>query len=280
MRYLVPALLAFSLTACVQPYGPRDPYGDYGGYYPYDPPPPGSQYPQGRYEPSRDPYGYDPYRAVGTEPFWSLTITPEEMRFESPDGRPVVESTPRKSEGYSGPSYRGRRIAVNILRRECSDGMSDRRYPDEVQVYVDGRQYRGCGAPARFFDGQWDEGYGSYTDTSRGYEQVSFPLERTNWRVTRVNGLAVPSGGYYMNFLPGGQVNAKFGCNEMNGSYRQYGETLDLQGGLQMTRMACPDMSFESRASNILSRPLRVAMDGDRVTFSNDLGRIEAVRAR
>ena len=41
---------------------------------------------------------------------------------------------------------------MNIVHRQCSDGMSDRTYPDTVHVRVDGRQrYRGCGAPIAYF---------------------------------------------------------------------------------------------------------------------------------
>ena len=40
---------------------------------------------------------------------------------------------------------------MNIVHRPCSDGMSDRTYPDTVNVTVDGRAYRGCGADAAFF---------------------------------------------------------------------------------------------------------------------------------
>ena len=37
-------------------------------------------------------------------------------------------------------------IGVNIVKnQQCSDGMSDRVYPDKVQVTVDGRRFEGCG---------------------------------------------------------------------------------------------------------------------------------------
>ena len=277
MRYLVPLVLAATLTACVQPYGQRDPYG-YDPYG-YPPPPP----PQGQ-----DPYGYDrspaseAYRAVGTEPFWSLTLDARDMRFESANGLRVSEPTPRVQGGFAGDIYRGRRIVVNIVHRECSDGMSDRRYPDQVQVYVDGREYRGCGGPERMYQGGWEQGYGDsgYGDPGYGYDNRAARIDRTNWRVTRINGLQVPSGSYYINFLPERRVTAKFGCNEMNGSYRFAGDRLDFGGGLATTRMACPDMSFETRANNVFARPLRVEVRDDEVSFSNDLGRIDAVRAR
>jgi uncharacterized membrane protein len=34
---------------------------------------------------------------------------------------------------------------VNIVHGRCSDGMSDRAYPDKVQVTVDGRRFNVCG---------------------------------------------------------------------------------------------------------------------------------------
>ena len=34
---------------------------------------------------------------------------------------------------------------MNIVHATCSDGMSDRIYPDKVQVDVDGQRFDGCG---------------------------------------------------------------------------------------------------------------------------------------
>jgi uncharacterized membrane protein len=47
--------------------------------------------------------------------------------------------------GIAGEIYQTPRINVNIVHGECSDGMSDRVYPDKVQVSVDGKQFHGCG---------------------------------------------------------------------------------------------------------------------------------------
>ena len=45
--------------------------------------------------------------------------------------------------GIAGEIYQTPRINVNIVHGACSDGMSDRVYPDKVQVTVDGRQVNG-----------------------------------------------------------------------------------------------------------------------------------------
>ena len=87
-----------------------------------------------------------PYRATGTEPFWGLLIDPINITFTAPDTAPITQPTPSPINGFAGPIYQTPRIGVNIVRgQQCSDGMSDRAYPDKVQVTVDGRQYNGCG---------------------------------------------------------------------------------------------------------------------------------------
>jgi uncharacterized membrane protein len=87
-----------------------------------------------------------PYRALGTEPFWNLLIDERDITFIQPDAQPLRQPTPRPINGLAGPIYQTARIHVNIVKNQrCSDGMSDRVYPDRVQVTVDGRQYNGCG---------------------------------------------------------------------------------------------------------------------------------------
>ena len=85
------------------------------------------------------------YRAVGTEPFWALAIDEREITFTAPDAQPVRHPRPRPIIGIAGEIYRTPRIGVNIVHAQCSDGMSDRTYPDKVQVDVDGRRFEGCG---------------------------------------------------------------------------------------------------------------------------------------
>ena len=46
----------------------------------------------------------------------------------------------------------GRANAKAVVHAPCSDGMSDRTYPDKVEIRVDGQVYRGCGAYAVVFE--------------------------------------------------------------------------------------------------------------------------------
>jgi len=86
-----------------------------------------------------------PYHAVGTEPFWGLLIDEHDLTFTQPDAQPIRQPTPRVIHGIAGEIYQTPRINVNIVHAKCSDGMSDRTYPDKVQVTVDGRRFEGCG---------------------------------------------------------------------------------------------------------------------------------------
>ena len=86
-----------------------------------------------------------PYHAVGTEPFWNLLIDEHDLTFTLA-GMPVVtQPTPKVIIGFAGEIYQTPRINVNIVHGQCSDGMSDRVYPDKVQVTVDAHHFEGCG---------------------------------------------------------------------------------------------------------------------------------------
>jgi len=87
-----------------------------------------------------------PYRAIGTQPGWTLLIDSHDLTFIPADGQNVIrQPTPPPIIGIAGEIYNTPRIHVNIVHTQCSDGMSDRTYPDKVQVDVDGRRLNGCG---------------------------------------------------------------------------------------------------------------------------------------
>jgi len=86
-----------------------------------------------------------PYHALGTEPFWNLLIDEKNLTFVEPEKQPITQPTPAVIHGIAGEIYQSPRINVNIVHAQCSDGMSDRVYPDKVQVTVDGRRFEGCG---------------------------------------------------------------------------------------------------------------------------------------
>ena len=86
-----------------------------------------------------------PYHAVGTEPFWDVLIDEHDVTFTLSGSQPIRQPVPRPIIGIAGEIYQTPRINVNIVHGQCSDGMSDRVFPDKVQVTVDGRRFNGCG---------------------------------------------------------------------------------------------------------------------------------------
>ena len=198
-----------------------------------------------------------PYRAVGTEPFWSLIIDERDVTFIPAGGEPIRQPRPQPIIGIAGEIYQTPRINVNIVHATCSDGMSDKSYSDRVQVNVDGRHFEGCGGDA----------------------MAPVGLAGTNWHVETVNGRPTPPQGEYYVRFEGDRVSAKFGCNGMSGTYSENGNSLTI-GPMAATRMFCPDpaMSFENQGGTILSGPVSVTSNGDRMTLSNANGRIELRR--
>lgn len=249
---LVP--FALGLAACQ-----TNPYGPVGYPAPYPGP----------------PVDRSDYRAIGTEPFWDLTISNNLVFTDRGSNLSVVQPTPMVQNGIAGEIYNSPRIRVNIVHSQCSDGMSDRTYPDTVQVTVDKRLYRGCGAPASFFLEVDERGNPNMVSALPGPVTT---LERTRWRVARVNGRPVPRQGDYHVDFDGGRILAKFGCNAISGPYSQSGTTLD-PGALISTRMACPNMAIETQASAILDQTMTIAVIGrNRLALSSSAGTIDLVR--
>jgi uncharacterized membrane protein/heat shock protein HslJ len=199
------------------------------------------------------------YRAVGTEPFWDLTIDERQMVFtDRGNNVQVSQPTPRVIVGFAGEIYQTPRLNVNIVHAQCSDGMSDRTYRDKVQVDADGHHYNGCGG---------------------GAVEPAAGLAGTSWHVVSINGRPTPAIGDYSLRFDQGRLAAKFGCNNMSGTYSQGPDMLSL-GPVMATRMACPDMSLETQGGAILNQPMTMSWSGgDRLTLSNAAGRIELSRS-
>ena len=95
---------------------------------------------------SHPPPAPPPYRAVGQSADWTLIIDDRYLTFiGAPGSAPILQPSVKPIIGIAGEIYQTPRINVNVVHARCSDGRSDRSYPDSIQLTVDGRQYRGCG---------------------------------------------------------------------------------------------------------------------------------------
>ncbi|MES2987277.1 MAG: META domain-containing protein [Pseudomonadota bacterium] len=191
------------------------------------------------------------YRAVGTEPFWSLTIGPRTTTFEAPGQRPVVAATPKVIHGFAGEIWQGKRIGVNTVHKQCSDGMSDRTYRNSVTVTVDGRRYEGCG--------------GGVVDQTASPAPPRNLLLEGDWSIQSINGRNVaPRTSPTINFR-GQSVSGNASCNRFNGSFDFARGRLNV-GPLASTRMACLNRAVNAQESSVL-QILR-----ERLTVSSNRG--------
>jgi uncharacterized membrane protein len=97
------------------------------------------------------------FNLVGTEPFWAVQIATEAKTatFSRP-GEPDLDiGFPVESKGEGGATVLTSTspdgdIVMTLTKKECSDGMSDRKYPYEASVAYKGRTLKGCGASKQF----------------------------------------------------------------------------------------------------------------------------------
>ena len=196
-----------------------------------------------------------PYRAVGTEPFWSLTIDGPTIRFEAPDRAAVVVPAPKPIIGFAGEIYQTRRINVNIVHKGCSDGMSDRSYHDTVQVSVDGRQFRGCGGEA-----------------SGPAPTPASPI-LGEWRAQSIAGRPPVRGTEVTVTFRDGRISGNTGCNAFGGEYKYVRGTLTA-GPMISTKRAC------TRLTNVQEQTL-LGLFGDKLFVSqNRQGKLIIVNRR
>lgn len=98
-------------------------------------------------------------RAIGTEPFWGLEITPEHLAYTAVDHPGLTVANPGPTlQGttavYAAAGSDGTALVVTLIATECSDGMSDRVYPLTARVELGAQTLNGCAASAAFLNSQ------------------------------------------------------------------------------------------------------------------------------
>jgi heat shock protein HslJ len=181
--------------------------------------------------PARAQTAEQPYHALGTEPFWSVTLDGRTIRYEPANGAPVSVPSPKPIIGINGERYETARLTVDITHVKCSDGMSDRSYRDTVTVRVGGRTLRGCGeagSPApdaiTLLEGGWS------IQTIAGRRPVAGTQPEVRFQGTRISGST--------------------GCNSFGGGFRFERGHLTTNA-LITTRRACPGTS-NAQEQNVL----------------------------
>lgn len=186
------------------------------------------------------------YTGSGTEPFWQLTIDEDAITFEHFE---MFETSAPRTRAYDlfdatafqtrietvsgeyAPENLNRRDMVVIVRAHaCTDGMSDRTYPQMVNIFMGDQYYSGCGGdPAEVLHGDW-----------RVIQLGSQTMPQDSNRIT-------------ISFGTDGSVSGSGGCNRYGASYEVH-EGLAI-GPVRSTRRACPEPigGNESRFFALLS---------------------------
>jgi uncharacterized membrane protein len=90
----------------------------------------------------------EPVSVLGTEPFWTLKITPSAITYTSPEGAPLTGDNPGPVIQGTTAAYAttldGQALELTLIATECSDGMSDRTYPLTAIVKLGETKLNGC----------------------------------------------------------------------------------------------------------------------------------------
>jgi uncharacterized membrane protein len=93
----------------------------------------------------------EPVSLLGTEPFWGIKLTGEELIYEGVDRpeqrapQPTIEVQGTVAT-FQTRSAAGTTFEVTLTATECSDGMSDRTFPLTALVKVGEETLMGCAA--------------------------------------------------------------------------------------------------------------------------------------
>ena len=205
-----------------------------------------------------------PYKALGTEPGWALTIERGLIRYVGDYGRTrVTTAAPVPRPSFNGLRYVTPRITVDVTRSRCNDGMSDRDYPDSVTVTVGRKTVRGCGgdpivAPPRA------------------------PVIEGNWEIQTIEGRPARGPRAATISFSGNRISGNSGCNSFGGSFR-FERGYLIAGPLMSTKMACmgPAMVQEQAILRLLGQRLSVSMNrqGKLVLSATNLRTLVLVKA-
>ncbi len=173
--------------------------------------------------PSQPSQPSNTYNALGTEPGWTLKITPGRLYYEGNYGATKIDAPrPEPRTTFNGHRYETARLTVDVTHSQCSDGMSDRLYEDSVTVTADGKSVKGCG----------------------GAILSPQTLEGTDWTIIRVREMDALSDRPANIAFSNGRISGTSGCNRFSGPYDVNTTALTL-GPVAATKMACPGTAME-----------------------------------
>lgn len=163
-----------------------------------------------------------PFRAVGNEPGWHLTIDEKGLVLVTDYGQTTLTApAPQPQMAGTGTRYQarasGRTVVVTVQRLTCADTMSGMPWPATVEVTVDGKRYAGCGGePAELLLG-------------------------AEWVVEDLSGRGIiDRSRLTLNFGADGRLAGRASCNDYSGQYTLTGEGLSVSQTISTMKACSP----------------------------------------
>ena len=91
-------------------------------------------------------------KGLGTEPFWNVRTDGRCVTYSTPEDQAGTRVWTKAAAGAGETSWtgalRGKPFVLSVKpKADCSDGMSDKTYPMEAELRVDGDVRHGCAEP-------------------------------------------------------------------------------------------------------------------------------------
>jgi len=90
----------------------------------------------------------DTIQAIGTEPFWAVVVKGDRLTYTTPEDQTGMAVPVQRFAGNSGLAFNGtlagQPLDLLVTKGDCSDGMSDRRYPFTATLKIGEDQRSGC----------------------------------------------------------------------------------------------------------------------------------------
>ena len=91
-------------------------------------------------------------KGLGTEPFWNVRTDGRCVTYSTPEDQAGTRVWTKAAAGAEETSWtgalRGKPFVLSVKpKADCSDGMSDKIYPMEAELRVEGELRRGCAEP-------------------------------------------------------------------------------------------------------------------------------------
>ena len=201
------------------------------------------------------------FKASGTEPFWSLELSEQQIKLRTPTDSIITSNTkPFQAMDKNVKMYKIKgetgQLNIQIIQSECANGMSGKISPYKVSV-----EYKKKSEPSV----HKIEGCGSYITDYRLHDI---------WVLEKLNGKKV----YKANFnndLPSMEINATTntflglaGCNKMNGKLF-YEKGLLRFTNIKTTKIKCQSNNEENTFLKAFRSATRYKIENNRLWLSN-----------